>query len=196
MQPHRRFLAAGDTGDHGVEAPGLGHRHQLLHEPLAASRKPNFAYTRNPQQIPHNSPIGEQEPWLWAQVESISSYLYILRVAWEIKATAQVKSWQASLDEEERRSFIAAVELLREGGPTLGRPIVERIHSSRYQNMKELRPLGAGRDLRILFMFDPRRQAILLFGGSKAGQWNDWYRRAIPEAERLYDQYLADLPDP
>ncbi len=39
-------------------------------------------------------------------------------VAWEIKATAQVKSWQESLNEEERLSFIAALELLREGGPT------------------------------------------------------------------------------
>lgn len=60
-------------------------------------------------------------------------------------------------------------------------------------DMKELRPRGAGKDLRILFMFDPLRQAILLFGGSKAQQWNDWYRSAIPEAERLYEQYLADL---
>ena len=60
-------------------------------------------------------------------------------------------------------------------------------------DMKELRPRGAGKDLRILFMFDPLRQAILLFGGSKAQQWNDWYRSAIPEAERLYEQCLADL---
>lgn len=117
-------------------------------------------------------------------------------MAWEIKATEQVKSWQESLGEEERLSFIAAVDLLREGGPTLGRPIVERIHHSRYQNMKELRPRVAGKNLRILFMFDPRRQAILLFGGNKAGQWNDWYKRAIAQAEQLYERYLADLPDP
>lgn len=117
-------------------------------------------------------------------------------MAWEIRATARVRSWQASLGEEERLSFIAALELLREGGPTQGRPIVERIHSSRYQNMKELRPRGAGRNLRILFMFDPRRRVILLYGGSKAQQWNDWYRSAIPEAERLYERYVADLPDP
>ena len=136
------------------------------------------------------------------QVTPISSQPYTRLVAWEIKATVQVKSWQESLNEEERLSFIAALELLREGGPTQGRPIVERIHSSKHQNMKELRPRGAGRDLRILFMFDPLRQAILLFGGSKAQQWNDWYRSAIPEAERLYEQYLADLrsqgelPDP
>lgn len=117
-------------------------------------------------------------------------------MAWKIKATAQVKSWEKSLGDEERLSYLAAVGLLREGGPTQGRPIVERIHQSRYQNMKELRPPGAGKNLRVLFIFDPRRQAILLFGGSKARQWNDWYERAIPEAERLYELYLADLPDP
>ena len=130
-----------------------------------------------------------------AQVASISSLFYIAMMAWEIRVTAQVRSWQESLSEDEKLSFIAALDLLREGGPTQGRPIVERIHISRYQNMKELRPRGAGRDLRILFMFDPRRQAILLYGGSKARQWNDWYQSAVPEAERLYERYLADLPD-
>ena len=88
-------------------------------------------------------------------------------MTWEIRATAQVRSWRDSLGEEERLSFIAALELLREGGPAQGRPIVERIHGSRYQNMKELRPRGAGRNLRILFMFDPRRRAILLYGAAK-----------------------------
>ena len=123
-------------------------------------------------------------------------------MAWEINATDEFGWWMVSLGEEQKLSVIAAVDLLREGGPTLGRPIVERIHGSRYQNMKELRPRAAGRDLRILFMFDPRRQAILLYGGSKARQWNNWYRTAIPAAERLYGQYLADLraqgeiPDP
>lgn len=114
-------------------------------------------------------------------------------MTWDIKATAQVKTWQISLNEEARLSFIAAVELLSEGGPTQGRPIVERIQNSQYQNMKELRPRGAGRNLRILFMFDPFRRAILLYGGSKAQQWNDWYQNAIPKAEQLYEQYLADL---
>ena len=123
-------------------------------------------------------------------------------MAWEIRATAEFGAWLASLDHEQQFSVQAAVGVLREGGPMLGRPIVERIHGSRHQNMKELRPRGPGRDLRILFMFDPLRRAILLFGGSKAGQWDDWYRAAIPEAERLYEHYLAQIrprgerPDP
>ena len=97
----------------------------------------------------------------------ISSEPYILVAAWEIKATAQVRSWLASLSEAERLSVITALELLREVGPTQGMPIVERIDGSRYHNMKELRPRGLGKNLRILFMFDPLRQAILLYGETR-----------------------------
>ena len=45
----------------------------------------------------------------------------------------------------------------------------------------------------MLFAFDPRRQAILLVGGDKSGEWNDWYERAIPTADDLYDTYLDEL---
>ena len=46
--------------------------------------------------------------------------------------------------------------------------------------------------LRILFAFDPARRAVLLVGGNKAegSQWNDWYRTAIPRAERLFQEHL------
>ena len=57
--------------------------------------------------------------------------------------------------------------------------------------MKELRPGCAGRsEIRILFMFDPQRSAILLVGGDKAGRWGLWYRKAIPQAERIYEQWI------
>ena len=44
-------------------------------------------------------------------------------------------------------------------------------------------------EIRILFVFDPWRSAILLIGGDKAGNWKHWYAAAIPEAERLYAEY-------
>lgn len=40
--------------------------------------------------------------------------------------------------------------------------------------------------------FDPWRSAILLTGGDKSGDWSGWYRRAIPEAEGLYEEYLRE----
>lgn len=45
----------------------------------------------------------------------------------------------------------------------------------------------------MLFSFDPRRQAILLLGGDKTGEWNDWYEWAVPLADDLYDHYLDEL---
>ncbi|MEQ4723694.1 type II toxin-antitoxin system RelE/ParE family toxin [Nonomuraea sp. B19D2] len=58
---------------------------------------------------------------------------------------------------------------------------------------QELRPACAGRsEIRILFVFDPWRAAILLVAGDKAGNWRRWYQTSIPRAERLYEQYLAE----
>ena len=45
----------------------------------------------------------------------------------------------------------------------------------------------------MLFSFDPRRQAILLLGGDKAGGWNAWYEWAVPLADDPYDEYLREL---
>jgi hypothetical protein len=41
-------------------------------------------------------------------------------------------------------------------------------------------------------VFDPWRSAVLLVAGDKSGQWTKWYRDAIPHAEQLYDDYLAE----
>jgi hypothetical protein len=55
-------------------------------------------------------------------------------------------------------------------------------------NLKELRP-GT---VRILFAFDPWRSTILLVAGDEAGQWNVWYKTAIPLAEQRYEAYLKE----
>lgn len=59
--------------------------------------------------------------------------------------------------------------------------------------MKELRAPSVGRtEIRILFVFDPWRSAVLLVAGDKSGQWSRWYREAIPEAEQFYVTYLKE----
>lgn len=60
--------------------------------------------------------------------------------------------------------------------------------------MKELRAAKGGA-LRVLFCFDPRRQAILLLGGDKTGAWSEWYEWAVPLADDLYDEYLRELEE-
>jgi hypothetical protein len=86
-----------------------------------------------------------------------------------------------------------AIDRLAAGGPTLGRPLVDRIQGSRYHNMKELRPGSTGAsEVRVLFAFDPVRRAILLVAGDKAGQWRRWYDTAIPLADDRYEAHPAD----
>jgi len=113
---------------------------------------------------------------------------------WEVRFTADVERWLDDLHLAEPASaeqVIAAIDVLGRVGPTLGRPLVDRIKGSRLTNMKELRPGSTGRsELRVLFVFDPERRAVLLVAGNKAGNWTGWYRKAIPLAERLYDEHL------
>src|SRR5258708_3756992 len=97
------------------------------------------------------------------------------------------------LDERSNKQVAGAIDQLAWNGPSLGRPLVDTIEGSKIANMKELRPGSAGRsELRILFVFDPWRSAILLVAGDKAGNWKKWYDRAIPRDERLYEIYLRE----
>lgn len=117
-------------------------------------------------------------------------------MAWDPYLTSQVDQWLDDLAESDRESYvqvISGIEVLAEIGPSLGRPLVDRIKGSKLHGMKELRPGSAGRtEIRLLFVFDPWRSAILLVGGDKPGNWTNWYRAAIPIAERMYEEYLDE----
>ena len=114
---------------------------------------------------------------------------------WEVDVSL-VEEWMLGLDEKSYELVIAALELLEERGPALGRPLVDSVKGSRHKNMKELRPGSQGRsELRVLFAFDPSRQAILLVAGDKAGVWERWYRVNTPLADDLFDRHLARLSE-
>ena len=105
-----------------------------------------------------------------------------------------IEDWLKSVDEETYDQVGAAIEILAELGPGLGRPLVDTIVGSRHNNMKELRPGSSGRsEVRILFAFDPRRRAIMLVAGDKRGAWARWYATNIPIADDRYDEHLAAL---
>ena len=105
-----------------------------------------------------------------------------------------VDDWLATLDEKSYELIVAALEVLAEQGPSLGRPLADSIVGSTYRNMKELRTGSSGRsEVRILFAFDPARKAILLVAGDKAGNWQKWYRTNIPLADERYRQHLDRL---
>lgn len=111
---------------------------------------------------------------------------------WDVEYTDEFEEWFDGLPEVQQDAVFAVVEELRSEGPAMGRPHCDTIEHSRYKNMKELRVQQDGA-LRILFIFDPRRTAVLLLGGDKTGLWNEWYPEAIKQAEDIYEQYLAEL---
>jgi hypothetical protein len=77
----------------------------------------------------------------------------------------------------------------------MGRPYVDTIEASAFRNMKELRVQYKGKPWRILFAFDPNRNAVLLVGGTKVGKEN-WYDVHIPIADHRFAQYLSSLKKP
>ena len=58
--------------------------------------------------------------------------------------------------------------------------------------MRELRIQHEGRPYRVVYAFNPKRDALLLIGGDKTGN-NRWYEIYIPIADRLYDKHLDEL---
>ncbi|WP_280428403.1 type II toxin-antitoxin system RelE/ParE family toxin [Nocardia brasiliensis] len=85
-----------------------------------------------------------------------------------------------------------ALDRLAAVGPALGRPLVDTLEHSRLRNLKELRPGSRGHsEIRILFVFDPDREAIILVASDKAGRWSHWYDDAIPLAEQRFADYRA-----
>ena len=111
-----------------------------------------------------------------------------MSTTWDVVLLEEVESWYFALDDDEMVAVTGAIDLLEMEGPALGRPTVDKVNGSKFHSMKELRP--AGTSIRILFIFDPRRQAILLLGGDKAGNWISWYDKNIPIAERRYTNWL------
>ena len=108
---------------------------------------------------------------------------------WEIILEPEVSAWILDLPDDTYDRVEAAIDMLAEAGPGLGRPLVDTITGSRHQNMKELR-VGT---CRILFAFDPERNAILLVAGDKRGNWRAWYPPAIALADQRFDDWLHDL---
>ena len=117
-------------------------------------------------------------------------------------ATEQVEAFMEPLPAvpgQPTRAIIEAVDYVVQEGPAARRPVWGEVvlmpdYPTEFDlfghRLHEVRPLGT--DVRILAIFAPDRALVLLYAGDKAGEWKRWYRTAIPEAARLYRQYLQD----
>lgn len=128
----------------------------------------------------------------------VNACINIIAVAqWEVILVAEVAAWFETLAEgdwDSAEQVEDAIDMLAATGPTLGRPLVDRIKGAENHHLKELRPGSSGNsEIRILFAFDPVRRAVLLVAGDKTGNWQGWYNTNIPIAEKRYQAHLADL---
>jgi hypothetical protein len=117
---------------------------------------------------------------------------YILYMTWEILFHDEFEAWFDQQELALQEEIAAVLDVLSEEGPTLGRPYVDTIEDSSFNNMKELRVQFRGSPWRILFAFDPERKAILLVGGNKQGN-KRWYEENIPIADKRFKEHLEEL---
>ena len=110
-------------------------------------------------------------------------------MATEVIVTAEFETWWDGLDVEEQKSVAVVVAMLEERGATLPFPYSSGITGS--TKLCELRIQHTGKPYRVLYAFDPKRNAILLLGGNKTGTGR-WYDTHIPKAEKLFAAYLRE----
>lgn len=115
-------------------------------------------------------------------------------MACEVEFTNEFEQWWVTLDAGAQVRIDAAVELLEKMGPNLPFPYSSGVEGSCHQHMRELRVQHKGDPYRILYAFDPRRVAVILLGGNKAGD-DRWYVENVPKADKLYDELLKELED-
>jgi hypothetical protein len=108
---------------------------------------------------------------------------------WEVVYSTEFEQWLSALDLDSAKSIARSLGILEEFGPVLGRPYVDTLKGSRIKNLKELRTQCRQSVYRTLFVFDAARQAVILVGGDKRGD-RDFYRRMIPLAEEVFDDYI------
>ena len=111
---------------------------------------------------------------------------------WEVEITDDFERWWGELDAGEQDSVDFVVELLVREGPMLPYPYSSDVSGAKKYAIRELRIQHQGRPYRILYVFDPRRHAVLLIGGDKTGD-NRWYQVNVPRAENIYFHYLKEI---
>lgn len=113
-------------------------------------------------------------------------------MSWNVVTVAYFDDWFLGLAAEEQRDILAAILVLEQFGPTLGRPYVDSLKGTdKIKNLKELRVQHKGKPYRVFFAFDPLRQAVMLCGGDKTGN-KRFYETMLPIAEREFLNYLKN----
>lgn len=111
---------------------------------------------------------------------------------WNVITTDSFGLWFDQLTQKERKRVAASIGLLEQFGPALRHPHSSDIKGSKHGGMRELRIQVGGLPYRVLYAFDPNRDALLLLGGDKTGD-EAWYTKNVATADALFDEHLVTL---
>ncbi|MEZ2600670.1 type II toxin-antitoxin system RelE/ParE family toxin [Kluyvera intermedia] len=110
---------------------------------------------------------------------------------WDVETTDVFDMWFEVQTAALKEDMLAAMLILSEYGPQLGRPFADTVNGSTFSNMKELRIQHQGHPIRTFFVFDPARHGIVLCAGDKTG-FNEkrFYKDMIKLADAEYRKHL------
>jgi hypothetical protein len=115
-------------------------------------------------------------------------------MSWVVRFALEFESEFLELAEAVRTELLAQARVLERFGPQLGRPRVDTLKGSKHANMKELRFDADGGVWRVAFVFDPKREALLLVAGDKSGgSQARFYRSLIAKSDQRFDAHLDRL---
>lgn len=110
---------------------------------------------------------------------------------WDVETTDAFDKWFERQTEALKEDMLAAMIILSEYGPQLGRPFADTVNDSSFSNMKELRIQHQGNPIRAFFAFDPSRHGIVLCAGDKTEKNEKrFYRDMIKLADAEYRRHL------
>lgn len=110
---------------------------------------------------------------------------------WDVETTDAFDMWFVVQTAVLKEDMLAAMLILSEYGPQLGRPFADTVNGSTFSNMKELRIQHQGHPIRAFFVFDPARHGIVLCAGDKTGlNEKRFYKDMIKLADAEYRKHL------
>jgi len=110
---------------------------------------------------------------------------------WQIVFHERFDEEFSELSAEVQNAIVSHQGLLQTFGPQLGRPYADTLEGSKHANMKELRFEADNGVWRVAFVFDPKRQAVLLVAGDKSGgSQKRFYKQLIQKADERFHDWL------
>lgn len=100
--------------------------------------------------------------------------------------------WFKVLEEKHKDSVAVAVDKLEVKGVDLGYPESSQVKGTKYP-LRELRIKSHGHVIRVIYIFDMKRDAYLILGGDKTGKNKKrFYKQLIAQGEKILKEYLAE----